>query len=857
MPKPKPRLTTNIVPPIGPYSAKICFIGEAPGEEENWQGEPFVGNAGQRLNWSLSTVGLMRPEVLIANVFSQQPPKNDVNHFFDNPISRKYPKLTPEGEEHVEVLRVFLRRLKEKSNVNIIVALGAPAMWVLTGHKKIENWRGSLLPCTLVEGFKVYPTYHPSYVNRLLNERQEKKLSGEKKKRAINVLPVFIRDLERVKEQSHFPELLRPQREFEIDLTCKEYIERLDYMTEHEQDSAVDIETLPSPEGPLLWCIGFSTSPSKAFVIPFIKGRSFAWPIEQEAKILQAISRFFLCKALKIFHNGAQYDLPVLGRYYGLRCADGTYSDVRWLHHASYPYIRSRLAMLVSIYTWEPYYKDAGKVHYGKRTSDVQEFIYNGRDDCCTREIFDVVLQDARELETLEGYERTIRCSVSHLSMTLRGVKIDQTKKAYLTRRFGDQVAYHENAVREETGTEYNLNSSDQKRRLLYGELGLEIQYKRSTGKVTVDKEALQKLKKKYPDNPILNHLLEYQKFKKLLSTYAEMELDTDGRMRTTYNYVSTWRTSSSGSPFVFNLKKKDQAGGNLQNIPQRTEEGRKVRELFIPDTGKIMLASDLAQAEDREVVWDSGNLERIYQYLSADLDPHWEFTKVIFSMPSNMKYLPKVKYKDIYTKEEHELKWYRDVGKTIRHAVNYDMGPYQFQAELAGRGIHLPFGIICRILETAKASDPFLSEWKRNIREELKSTRTLITPLGRRRQFFGRLNDATYRAAYAFKPQSTVGELLQLAIQDIWDKHDYIQPLLNVHDEVVTQIFPEDLQRATAAIKNCMEIPHIVGDRELIIPCDFKIGPSWGELKEYSYEEIMNSKDPIGDFAPWMKKGK
>jgi DNA polymerase I-like protein with 3'-5' exonuclease and polymerase domains len=122
---------------------------------------------------------------------------------------------------------------------------------------------------------------------------------------------------------------------------------------------------------------------------------------------------------------------------------------------------------------------------------------------------------------------------------------------------------------------------------------------------------------------------------------------------------------------------------------------------------------------------------------------------------------------------------------------------------------------------------------WKRWIRDELKATRTLITPLGRKREFRGRLNDDTFRAAYAFRPQSTVGELLQIAIQRIYSECSFAQVLLNVHDEVVTQILPPDRDRAIRDIRRIMEIPIDVKGRELIIPCDFKVGPSWGEMEE------------------------
>ena len=77
------------------------------------------------------------------------------------------------------------------------------------------------------------------------------------------------------------------------------------------------------------------------------------------------------------------------------------------------------------------------------------------------------------------------------------------------------------------------------------------------------------------------------------------------------------------------------------------------------------------------------------------------------------------------------------------------------------------------------------------------------------------------------------MGRIVEKAIQDIHTDLDYYQILLNVHDEVVGQCLKEDTVRAMRDIKERMERPIEVGGKELIIPCDFKVGPNWGDLKE------------------------
>jgi len=824
------RLSTNFVGPDGPLTSKRIWIGEAPGEEEDSSGIPFVGEAGQLFNRCLASEGYIRSEELVWNCFSQRPPSNKINYFFQD---KSNTRPTWEGEEHIEALRKWI---EESTQGNLIIALGAVPMRVLTGKKRINKWRGSVLPCTLVPGYKVYPTYHPSYVNRLMNEMYERKLAGEKKKQSINALPTFLLDLQRIRIQSQFPEIQTPERKFEISLSCKEIIGRLDQMTEDKATAAVDIETLPDSSGPLLWCIGFSTNPASAFTIPFIISQRFAWPLSEEVQIVKAISRYFLSEGIKIFQGGG-YDLAVVGRYYGLRVKSGTYTDTMWCHQANYPYIRKGLANLASIYTWEPYYKDDGKVHFGKRRSDTAEFIYNCRDVCTTREIWPIVKRDAHELGTWDVYRRTVDNLPAHLAMTCRGIRVDTKRKAQLTIDFQKKAAEYSAKVEEICGYPVNINSYDQKRKLLYGYLGLNIQYDRSSGKATTDKGALQKLSKQYregtPGGDTVRAILQYQKFNTLASSFATMELSTDGRARTSYGYVSTFRTNSSGSPFVFDLAKKKQAGQNLQQIPKHSEEGMMVRKLFVPDEGKILLAADLKQAEVYVVVYEAEDLAQIDLLNTAGVDAHWEYAKKLFDIPDSVKYLPKAEFKDNYTRESHVLKDYRRLGKTIRHATNYETGPYKVQATLIKEGFHFEYSTCKRILSAAKAKDPMLAQWKRGVRDRLKADGFIISSIGDKRYTQARMNDDTFRAFYAFSPQNTVGRILQIAIQKIWSSCSYIEPLLNVHDEVVSQIDPKDLGRAIKDIRSAMQQPIEIHGRTMTIPVEFSTGPSWGELEE------------------------
>ncbi|WP_295724816.1 uracil-DNA glycosylase [uncultured Bartonella sp.] len=144
----------------GTPHSKLMLVGEAPGREEDLQGVPFVGRSGMLLNRILAAIGLKREEVYIANTIPWRPPGN----------------RTPTPME-TELCRPFIERQIELSAPKILVALGGPAMQVLTGVKNgIIRTRGQWLSHHLENGktIPVMPTFHPAY---LLRTPSQKKLA--------------------------------------------------------------------------------------------------------------------------------------------------------------------------------------------------------------------------------------------------------------------------------------------------------------------------------------------------------------------------------------------------------------------------------------------------------------------------------------------------------------------------------------------------------------------------------------------------------------------------------------------------------------------------------------------------------
>ncbi|MBU2177401.1 MAG: hypothetical protein KJ556_20085, partial [Gammaproteobacteria bacterium] len=733
----------------------IFFLGEAPGEEEDNFGECFIGDAGQLLNRCFTSVGILRQEVGIWNIFQQRPPKNNVRYFFEDKFFRR---ATWEGQQHISRVKAFLERKRAEGNApNLLVALGAAPMKVLTGAEGIEKNRGSILPCTLADGYKVYCTYHPSYVNRLLNERREN-LQGENRKRQQNVMPHFLKDLERVKIQSEFPDIRIPERKFFTTLSFSECVGVLTKLNEDKEIThiAVDIETLRRKEGgsgPILWCIGFSPSPERAFVIPFIRSWRPAWSADEEAQLLILISRLFLNpEKKKIFQNGA-YDLSILARYYGLRCPKESVEDTMLCYQAAHPTLGKSLQILCSLFTWEPYYKDEGKVHYGKRSSDEAEFRYNAKDCCVTREIWPHIERESREAGVWPYYRKTMDRQPSLFDLMIRGIAIDLETKANLSKEFTKKEEFAQSELAELTGMQYNMNAPKDMQKLLYGQLALPFQYNMKTGKVTTDKDALNKLKAKHPNVQELKHILEFKKFAKLRSTYADMTIDADGRVRTSYSPVSTFRLSSSESHFG--------AGGNLQNIPVRSEEGRMIRRLFIAEPGKVMVKADYSQIEARLCAYEASDLRQI-KFFEQGWDIHWEQAKAYFGFdfdyePSRVVETHVIDGRKTVVLVE-TMKFFRNAAKTIVHAGNYGMGPRMLQTILERNGIILSSGMCKELITLHLNVNPMILIRQRRVRDQINANRTIVSAYGRPRRFEGRLNDNLYQSAYAYSPQNTAG---------------------------------------------------------------------------------------------------
>jgi DNA polymerase len=153
---------TNIVFGVGAPTARMMFIGEGPGADEDAQGEPFVGRAGKKLDQMISAIGLRREQVYIANIVKCRPPGN----------------RDPERDEIATCVR-FLYKQIEAIRPAVIVALGAPATRTLLNTKiGITKLRGQWHD---FKGIAVMPTFHPAYLLRAYTRENRTKVFDDLK----------------------------------------------------------------------------------------------------------------------------------------------------------------------------------------------------------------------------------------------------------------------------------------------------------------------------------------------------------------------------------------------------------------------------------------------------------------------------------------------------------------------------------------------------------------------------------------------------------------------------------------------------------------------------------------------------
>ena len=817
----------------GPSSATLMIIGDSPNQYDEQNQRHFTGPSGELLSELLETTGSSRSQVYLTNIIKIRPPKNDTDLLGEiNNSSRDY--NSPEGIGYkIDDFIPLLKNEIETMQPNCILALGSLACKILTGKEGIKYYRGSILPCIISErDIKVIPTIHPS----ALTERNYKVQSGEgmfswKQKSHVQF------DVMKAVRESKFPQFDIPKRDIEI-IKSSIQLERFfdTYIKSGYNKVYVDVEVFKAH----VVCIGFAFTPHHACSVSLINLQNIinheGMPLHEMVEIWRIVYEKLENPNLKKSGQNFKAD-----KVYWLETAgfvvNNFYDDGMFKFHTLSPELPKSLAFQASVLTNEPYYKSEGK-EFNPYKDNVDNLLrYNGRDCAVNCECDLAMEEDLKELGLSDFfYNFVMACYPIYEKMEKKGILIDKEKKNELTKFYDDKLI-EEGAKRSallfELGidSDINYNSPKQVGSLIYG--ALRCKERKDTADQTLTalaNNAVKDVRKK----KIIHSILDSRSLDKIKTVYTEFEVDYDGRARCTYNQVGT-ETGRTSTSIIKKPLRNGKWGVPFQTVPRPDEFGGRIREMFIPDPGKIFIEPDQSQAEARIVALLANDLDLLKLFDLTDVHKLTASFLYGLTIRTGEDLIKSALAGEKFDFLDNVIDEQRQVGKASRHGFGYDLGE---------EGLSIKMKIS---LYRAKIAFQKISEMSPKIKgvfhEDVQAAladnnRVFITPFGRRREFFNKWGKELFREAYAHIPQSTIGDNTKrclLGIKDI----DWIEILAEMHDGFLAQI-PEGRQKDFYDIvKPIFEEPidfsrGTLPREPIIIPVEFKMGENWGQLKKY-----------------------
>lgn len=823
------RVVKNQQPYEQPNAYRIAIIGEAPGEDEENYGIPFVGRSGQHLDRELRSVGIIRNQCFVGNVCQVRPPGNNIGLF---------PWDGPEIQEGLATLAADLAIF----NPNLCLLLGNTPLRAARGLSKITKWRGSLFQSNTLGPFfgrKCLPSIHPAAVLREFE---------------WNPLARF--DLSRARAEGESPDLHLPIRELITNWSAADLCYAMDTWTSGLRCS-VDIEGgLPNwavndgvrkdskKRRHIGWrCVSLSGRPTKAFAIAWWKFND-----EDHGRLLQSFARLMARADVPKVLQNSLYDSFVLGYGYGIEVVNVA-EDTMLKGWENYCELPKGLAVQASIWTREPHWKDEEMYE----TTGESLAIGCCKDTSVTLEICeaqDVALASDRLAH--QHYRTNMELLNPALYMEYRGILYDQESVRNQLQETASEISLVAERLNTSAGTELRgakgSLSSQRLAKVLYEVKGYPPQYVkeagRKTNKVTTDIEALLALRKKLPGDEFLNGIIRHRHLEGLIET-LNIKPDADGRVRCAYNVVGTetGRFSCKTSPTG--------AGANMTTIT------KKLRKNYVADPGYDFFQCDLAGADGWTVGAHAARLgdPTMLEDYQAGLKP----AKIIaFIYAFGADTVCELSRDDLlFWSEKSAFKifsesfgtWLYDGCKVVQHGSSYLMGIPTMQTNLMKRSfkdtgvpIYMEHSAGRALQQGMFARYKGVPWWHQWAESKLVADGKLTSASGHTRVFFGRrfgkdIHD-TVKEFLADEPQQNTTWVTNLAMLNLWNDPDnrrpdgslIIEPLHQVHDALCGQ-WPKTCRAwAINKVRSYFDNPITIAGTKLVIPFEGNYGPSWGE---------------------------
>ena len=599
---------------------------------------------------------------------------------------------------------------------------------------------------------------------------------------------------------------VEPQQK--IDYTCIQDLATLqEWLKKIKQAGLVafDLETDSlNPIGANIIGMSFSHAPEQAAYVPI------AHETEEPQLSLDSVLEVLVpvLESVDVVGQHFKYDLNVLSNY-GVKIGSQKFDTMLESYVLNAAATRHDMDSLAALYL------DKKTVKYeeicGKGAKQIP-FAQVALNDAChyAAEDADITLQLHHALwgQLKEAEQKTVFTDLEMplvpvlAGMEQTGVLIDRVELAKQSKHLEQSINDLQLKAFELAGKEFNLGSPKQLQVILFEEQGIPVLKKTATGQASTAEDVLQDLSADYELPAVI---LDYRSLSKLKSTYTDklpLEInDKTGRVHTSYHQaVAITGRLSSANP-------------NLQNIPIRTTEGRKIRRAFVAPEGWQLMAADYSQIELRIMAHLSQD-ENLLQAFNEDVDVHSQTASQVFDTP-----LDEVSGQQ------------RRAAKAINFGLMYGMSAFGLSKQL-----HISRKEASNYMKQYFAQYPKVKGFIDSVKTKAAEQGYLDTLFGRRLYFpeinnrNARIRSGAERAAINAPMQGSAADIIKqamLAVHQATQGADDIRVIMQVHDELVFEVKQGQAKHWAEKIKSVME-QVVKLDVPLVV--DYGIGENWDE---------------------------
>ncbi len=544
--------------------------------------------------------------------------------------------------------------------------------------------------------------------------------------------------------------------------------------------------------------IAFSWEATKGFYLPFPEDKNEA------QQLIEQLRPFFESDNIEKIGQNLKYDIKVLDKY-NIK-VKGSYFDTMLAHYLINPDMRHNMDVLAETYlNYTPVsitelIGKKGKNQLSMRDVPLEKITeYAVEDADITYQLAQQFRPELAEAKT-DGLFKDIEIPLLRVlaDMELEGINLDEKFLNSLSEDLNNDIATLEQKIYSAAGEEFNIGSPKQLGEILFDKLKLVDKPKKTkTGQYSTAEDVLSYLAK---DHEIIQNVLDYRGLAKLKSTYVdalpEQVEPSTGRVHTDYmqTVAATGRLSSNNP--------------NLQNIPIRTERGRQVRKAFVPRNEEyILLAADYSQIELRIIAALSEETTMIEAFKNGE-DIHASTASKVFNAPINE-----------VTREQ------RSNAKTVNFGIIYGVSAFGLSNQT-----DLSRSEAKELIDTYYKTYPKLRNYMSEQVDFARDNGYVQTVLGRRR-YLKDINGsnaivrgAAERNAVNAPIQGSAADIIKIAMINIHKKLEEgkykSKMLLQVHDELVFDIYKPELEELRVMIKSEMEQAYTIA-----VPLDVEVG--------------------------------